>query len=738
MTNKNMSLKQKLAIPFYIWTFSAIAGYIVFFLVFYSLMGESVAIFAFVPPLVVAWVGGIRRGVVAAVLSNVATLALLHFEGLPAWDVASLFHRSPGLISVLIIAVIVGYLSSLRKRLDQELDEKKIIETELRKNEAMLRGIYLAAPVGISLSKNRVMQTVNERLCEICGFSAEEIIGNNARMYYIDDAEYERTGRELYKNKEKGGRSYAEALWRRKDGALIDVSLRMSPINPDDLLAGEVVTVLDITKRKKAERALAESEERFKSIYEESNDALMLLSEKGFFDCNAKTLEMFGFNSKEEFSGVHPAEISPPNQPDGKESFQAAQERIGEALKIGSTRFEWVHRRTNGEDFPAEVLISAFNLNGKQVLQATVRDISKRKSAEESLAESEKSFRSMFELTSEGASLIRPITNRFVGANPAMCALFGYTEEEFLTLTAEDITPTEAKQILRNSLKLLSDGGDVPDHEGTSLKKDGTKVNVIVCCRQLLWKNELVFYVTFKDVTFLKDVQRQLEKKNQEILEFTNAATHDLKKPLTTMKTVCSLMQTGAFGNLNSDGKEATGMGAEAISYMQELLDDLLASAKLDAGTQELALEEIDLCALALEAVARLKYPIEEKKTAVTIDDELGMVMADKKGMTKVFMNLIGNAVNYIGEGPDRKIVVGVENTDGKKVFYVRDNGIGIPEESKETIFEKFKRGANVKGINGTGLGLSIVKGTVEAHGGTIWAESKVGAGTTFYFTLGK
>ena len=154
--------------------------------------------------------------------------------------------------------------------------------------------------------------------------------------------------------------------------------------------------------------------------------------------------------------------------------------------------------------------------------------------------------------------------------------------------------------------------------------------------------------------------------------------------------------------------------------------------------TQELALEEIDLCALALEAVARLKYPIEEKKTAVTIDDELGMVMADKKGMTKVFMNLIGNAVNYIGEGPDRKIVVGVENTDGKKVFYVRDNGIGIPEESKETIFEKFKRGANVKGINGTGLGLSIVKGTVEAHGGTIWAESKVGAGTTFYFTLGK
>jgi PAS domain S-box-containing protein len=602
-----MSIKQKRRLPFYYLTVPAYAGYITFFLVFYPFIGESAAIFAFVPPLVVAWIAGTRRGIVSSIIADVITLILLDIERVPSWDAASILHRSPGLVSVIVIAVIVGYMSDLRKRLNRELDLKNKIEKELRESESMLRGIYLAAPVGISLSKNRIMQTVNGWLYEISGFSAEEIIGNNARMYYVDDAEYKRVGRELYENREKGGSSYAEARWRRKDGAVIDVSLRMSPINPDDLSAGEVVTVLDITKRKKAEQALAESE---------------------------------------------------------------------------------------------------------------------------------KSFRNMFELTSEGASLIRPITNRIVAANPAMCALFGYTEEEFLTLTAEDITPLESNEIMRNSLKLLSDGGDVPDHEGTSLKKDGTKVNVIVCCRQLLWKNELVFYVTFKDVTFLKDVQRQLEKKNREILEFTNAATHDLKKPLTTMKTVCSLMQTGAFGNLNSDGKEATGMGAEAISYMQELLDDLLASAQLDAGTQELTLEEIDLRALALEAVARLKYPIEEKKVAVTIDDELGMVMADKKGMTKVFMNLIGNAINYIGDGPDRKIVIGAKKTDGMKVFYVRDNGMGIPEESRKTIFEKFKRGANVKNISGTGLGLSIVKGTVEAHGGKIWAESKVGEGTTFYFDL--
>jgi PAS domain S-box-containing protein len=734
MTNKNMSSIRPL--PFYFWIVSAIAGYIAFFLLFYSLLGESAAIFAFMPPLVVAWVFGMRLGFVAAVLSNVATLALLHFEGLPAWDVASILHRSPGLISVIIIVVIVGYLSELRKRLNRELEVKNKIEMDLRERESMLRGIYLAAPIGISLSINRVMKTVNDGLCKICGFSATELIGNSARMLFIDEAEFERSGRDLYGNNGQGGRADAEARWRRKDGAFIDVSIRTSPLDPKDFSAGQVVTVLDITKRKKAEQLLAESEERFKSIFEGSNDALMLIDEKGFFDCNARTLEMFGFKSKEEFAHVHPADISPPDQPDGRNSFQEAGKRIEEAYRTGSNRFEWIHRKTNGQDFPAEVLLSAFNLNGRRVLQATVRDISKRKNAELALAESEKSFKSMFELTSEGVTVIDPETGRFIAANPAMCALLGYTENEFRALTPEDITPSGAKEIMRNSIKLLLNGGSIEDHEGINMKKDGSSAHVLVRCRPLFWKGKKVFYVTFKDVTFLKEIQRQLEKKNREILEFTYAATHDLKKPLTTLKTVYSLMQTGAFGTLNNDGKEALSMGAEGISYMQELLDDLLTSAQLDTSVQQLALEKIDVRALALDVVARLKYQIDEKKVTVTVSDELGVLQADKKGMTKVFMNLIGNSINYIGIGPDRTIDIGAESAEGEKVYYIRDNGIGIPEETQKTLFQKFKRGTNVSDINGTGLGLLIVKGIIEAHGGKIWAESMVGEGTTFYWTI--
>jgi PAS domain S-box-containing protein len=481
---------------------------------------------------------------------------------------------------------------------------------------------------------------------------------------------------------------------------------------------------------------LLESEARFKSIFEGSNDAIMLFNEKEYFDCNPRALEMFGFKSKEEFMHVNPADISPPIQPDGSGSFAAVQERNEEVFRLGNTRFEWIHRKSTGEEFPTEVLLSALTLNGQRVIHATVRDISKRKKAEASLAESEKSFRSMFELTSDGVALINLETNRFIAVNHAMCSLFGYTENEFLKLTPEDIAPPEAKGIMYDAMKIVFDGGHISDNEGICLRKDGTKVNVIVCCRRLSWKGSQVIYVTFNDVTFLKDIQRRLENKNREILEFTNSVTHDLKKPLAVMKNVCSIIKSGACGTLNDDGKEAVGMGAESISYMQEMLEDLLACAQLEAGVRTLSIEDFDLHALALEVVARLKYHIEEKQVSITIDNGLGSIKADKKDMAKVYMNLIGNAINYIGEGPAKKIVAGMEMVQGNKIYFVRDSGIGIPEDTQKTLFQKFKRGSNVTGINGTGLGLSIVKGIIEAHGGKIWVESKVNEGTTFYFTF--
>ncbi len=199
------------------------------------------------------------------------------------------------------------------------------------------------------------------------------------------------------------------ALWWKRKGLIVviflaallilsDVFLTNTVPGYDDIprifmfmVVGFLVAVLSETIVKSDELVsartseLRESEAKYRTLYESSSDAIMMLDEKGFFDCNNATLHMFGFSEKEDFTRVHPADISPPYQPDGTDSLTAANKKIAEAFRKGTNFFEWLHRRKNGEDFPAEVLLTAFPLRGKQVLQATVRDITERKRAEEAL-----------------------------------------------------------------------------------------------------------------------------------------------------------------------------------------------------------------------------------------------------------------------------------------------------------------------------------------------------------------
>ncbi len=126
--------------------------------------------------------------------------------------------------------------------------------------------------------------------------------------------------------------------------------------------------------------ALHRSETKFHTLFDSTRDAVMLLDAKGFFDCNPATLTVFGCASREEFCSKHPADVSPPMQPDGTNSLTLANQRVATALEKGGNHFEWMHKRVDtGEPFPADVLLSAMELDGKLVLQAVVRDITERK-----------------------------------------------------------------------------------------------------------------------------------------------------------------------------------------------------------------------------------------------------------------------------------------------------------------------------------------------------------------------
>jgi len=182
-------------------------------------------------------------------------------------------------------------------------------------------------------------------------------------------------------------------------------------------------------------------ETKFRVVFESSRDAIMLLDKQGFFDCNRATLEMFGLSSKEEFVVLHPAELSPPAQPDGVDSRTAADRLIEGAFEKGHGKFEWMHRRMNGEDFPAEVWLTAFELEGRPVLQATVRDISEQKKVLEAFQESEMRYRSLVENVNIGVyrNTGGP-KGVFLEANPAIVKMFGYgSRDEFLSIHVSDL-----------------------------------------------------------------------------------------------------------------------------------------------------------------------------------------------------------------------------------------------------------------------------------------------------------
>lgn len=308
----------------------------------------------------------------------------------------------------------------------EDITERKKQEEALRESEESFRMLVDQSPVGIGISTQGKIRYVNSAYLRMFGYDAETDLAGYSLLDTIAPECREEIAERVAR------RFHGEAVSNRHETIGLKLDGSKFPFEVDvhlmDLPDGQasVAFLSDLTERKQAEEALhkahdelemrvqerttelaaaneflkkeiaeheatthalIESEQKFHIIFESSNDAIMLLSENEFIDCNDATLRMFACTKQDELLGKHPAEISPPRQPDGTDSRQLADERIASALRTGRNFFEWMHRRVGGEDFPAEVLLTPMTLEGRPVLQATVRDITERKQAEEKTLE---------------------------------------------------------------------------------------------------------------------------------------------------------------------------------------------------------------------------------------------------------------------------------------------------------------------------------------------------------------
>ncbi len=266
----------------------------------------------------------------------------------------------------------------------RDISVRKMAEKALIESEEKYRNVFKYAPLGIfHYDQNGVITDCNQNFIDIIGSSKEQLIGLNM-LKDLNNLEITKkielslkTGEGVYEN-------WYTSVTGKKTTFVKGLFKCIFDENRN-FISG-IGLIEDITQRKKAEIALIESEQKYRMLFENASDSIMIMNEDIFVDCNEKTLELFGC-SKKELIGQSPYKFSPKKQPDGRSSKEKAREKIKEAIQGKSKIFEWVHQKADGTNFYTEVSLNVFDLQNKNTVQAIVRDISDRKEFEQRIYE---------------------------------------------------------------------------------------------------------------------------------------------------------------------------------------------------------------------------------------------------------------------------------------------------------------------------------------------------------------
>ena len=559
-----------------------------------------------------------------------------------------------------------------------------------------------------------------------------------------------------------------------KDGRPFWIQFGLSPVRDERGRTTHYVGIAeDITERRRAERALQESEAKFRALFESSRDAIMLLDRTGFTDCNEAALELFGCSSRDQFIVKHPGELSPPCQADGTASREAAQARIEAAFAQGSQFFEWRHQRLDGTVFPAEVLLSRFKLHGQIVLQAVVRDITERRRAERAIEESRERLALVIQGSNDGIWDWNVATNE-VYFSARWKSMLGYGEHEIkntfetweqllhpddreraLITLQEYFHGTRKHYELEHRLRhkdgsyrwILSRGVALRNDEGKPIRMAGSHVDLT---ERKLAEEELkrTCLQLSQSQADLKGTVEQLQASHAELertqLELIQAAklesigtlaagvAHEVKNPLQTILMGLEFLTrnlpqpdentTLALADMNDAVKRADSIVRELLHFS--------AATKFDCTEQDLN-----------SLVNRALWLVKTQIVAAHIDldlrlaDALPPVWIDQGKIEQVLLNLFINAQQAMAQNG----ILAVRTRAGRLddlpevkpqsrsrfkaddmvvIVEIQDTGPGIPEAQLSRIFDPFFT-TKPAGV-GTGLGLSVVKKIVDLHGGAI------------------
>ena len=323
-------------------------------------------------------------------------------------------------------------------------------------------------------------------------------------------------------------------------------------------------------------------------------------------------------------------------------------------------------------------------------------------------------------------------------ANPAARHILGFRKKELIgewfpkrvvSLTAED---QPVNLIDRPITKAFLTGRPIAENTYYR-RKNGQKVPVAVNASPILVDGKPRGAIeVFRDISFEQEVDRMKS-------EFISLASHQLRTPLSAIKTYSHMLVAGYMGKITAEQQKSLETILSAADRMNELISTLLNITRMESGTIALNIQSAQISKLVSEVLNELALPAEEKSVTLalkTVGDGVKSLKTDRIILKEILTNLVSNAIKYTPE--KGKITVTIRLRKQNVLIHVKDTGWGIPKFSQDQVFSKFFRGHNVvkRETSGTGLGLYLVKGLVDAIGGRIWFKSHEGVGTDFFVEL--
>ena len=488
----------------------------------------------------------------------------------------------------------------------------------------------------------------------------------------------------------------------------------------------------EIVRRQQAEVEVLKSEEKYRSLFEKTKDAVFIIGlDFKIKEANQQAADLL----RTSIDSIVNRDMTAFTVPDETIDALKQAEKLfkGEILPV----YERTFRRQDGTIFPAEINVTLIrNDEGQPVyFHSVIRDISERKQLQYALQESEQRYRGILENASE-AVFSTDLLGVFTYVNPVMVKRSGYSKEQLIGTHFTELVDREWREKTQTFFqRQFAEKIQETIFAFPLTPFQGERIWVEQTTNLIMEKGKVTGFLGItRDITARKKVEAQREQLIAELDAFAHTVAHDLKTPLSSIKLSSTMLAT-MYDKMSAEKRlKAVNKIDSSVDDMVNIIDELLLLATV-RRSEDIPNQSLDMIQIVNRALQRLNAPIKQRQAVYTVPDSLPVAIGYAPWVEEVWVNYLSNAIKYGGTPPRIEIGSNIVN-DNVTSFWVKDNGAGIsPDVQEQLLFKPFER-LNQVNIEGHGLGLSIVQRIVNKLNGTVGVESEIGQGSKFYFTL--